>query len=253
MTAAPDHDQSKTAIIVGASRGLGLGLARELARRGWQVTATARSAAAATELVDEVAASDGGIAVRRWTLTGLKASTRSPRVWPDAASASFSSMPASPGPSTNPPTSPPHRRSARSCIRMPSRRSASRGGCCRSLPRWHARLHVLEQGSVADNLEGGMELYRASKAALNSLTLRLPRSPVPDGSPLREHLRRFSGLLARNTRGADGYHMLALVVAVAVVPRSSAKSPGTFAVEWRPRPSGRPLGPRGHDRRELVQ
>ena len=53
-TAAPDHDQSKTAIIVGASRGLGLGLAREFARRGWRVTATARSAAAATELVDEV-------------------------------------------------------------------------------------------------------------------------------------------------------------------------------------------------------
>ena len=74
-TAAPDHDQSKTAIIVGASRGLGLGLAREFARRGW--TATARSAAAATELVDEVAASDGGIAVE--ALTGQKASTRSPR------------------------------------------------------------------------------------------------------------------------------------------------------------------------------
>ena len=62
-TAVPNHDQSKTAIIVGASRGVGLGLAREFARRGWQVTATARSAAAATELVDEVAAFDGGIAV----------------------------------------------------------------------------------------------------------------------------------------------------------------------------------------------
>ena len=45
------------------SRGLGLGLAREFARRGWQVTATARNAAAATELANEVAASDGEIAV----------------------------------------------------------------------------------------------------------------------------------------------------------------------------------------------
>jgi NAD(P)-dependent dehydrogenase (short-subunit alcohol dehydrogenase family) len=62
-TAAPNHDQSKTAIIVGASRGLGLGPAREFARRGWQITATARGAAAATELADAVAASDGGIAV----------------------------------------------------------------------------------------------------------------------------------------------------------------------------------------------
>jgi NAD(P)-dependent dehydrogenase (short-subunit alcohol dehydrogenase family) len=46
---------AKTAIIVGASRGLGLGLAREFARRGWQVTATARSAAAATQLADAAA------------------------------------------------------------------------------------------------------------------------------------------------------------------------------------------------------
>ena len=62
-TVAPNDDQSKTAIIVGASRGLGLGLAREFARRGWQVTATARNAAAANELADAVAASDGRIAV----------------------------------------------------------------------------------------------------------------------------------------------------------------------------------------------
>ena len=34
---------TKTALIVGASRGLGLGLANELAGRGWKVTATVRS------------------------------------------------------------------------------------------------------------------------------------------------------------------------------------------------------------------
>jgi NAD(P)-dependent dehydrogenase (short-subunit alcohol dehydrogenase family) len=33
----------KTAIIIGASRGLGLGLAQELTKRGWQVVATQRS------------------------------------------------------------------------------------------------------------------------------------------------------------------------------------------------------------------
>jgi NAD(P)-dependent dehydrogenase (short-subunit alcohol dehydrogenase family) len=33
----------KTAIILGASRGLGLGLAQELVKRGWQVVATQRS------------------------------------------------------------------------------------------------------------------------------------------------------------------------------------------------------------------
>src|ERR1700733_580189 len=35
--------QSPTVVILGASRGLGLGLAREYVRRGWRVIATARS------------------------------------------------------------------------------------------------------------------------------------------------------------------------------------------------------------------
>ena len=35
----------KTALVVGASRGIGLGLAKELVGRGWKVIATRRSAA----------------------------------------------------------------------------------------------------------------------------------------------------------------------------------------------------------------
>ena len=34
----------KTALVVGASRGIGLGLVKELAARGWRVIATWRSA-----------------------------------------------------------------------------------------------------------------------------------------------------------------------------------------------------------------
>ena len=64
-TAAPKHDRSKTAIIVGASGGLGLGLAREFARRGWHVTAAARNASIAPELADVVAASDGRFEVEK--------------------------------------------------------------------------------------------------------------------------------------------------------------------------------------------
>ena len=41
--ATANHAQNKTAIIVGASRGLGLGLAREFARRGWQVSRPRRA------------------------------------------------------------------------------------------------------------------------------------------------------------------------------------------------------------------
>jgi NAD(P)-dependent dehydrogenase (short-subunit alcohol dehydrogenase family) len=50
---------SGTAIIIGASRGIGLALAGELARRGWQVTATARGHA--PDLAALAAASDGRV------------------------------------------------------------------------------------------------------------------------------------------------------------------------------------------------
>src|SRR5574342_377166 len=45
MTAIP-----KQALIVGASRGLGLGLVKEFLSRGWRVTATARHPGSATAL-----------------------------------------------------------------------------------------------------------------------------------------------------------------------------------------------------------
>lgn len=54
---------AKTAIIIGASRGLGLGLAGEFAGRGWQVTATARDPAAATGLSAAAVTAGGAIAV----------------------------------------------------------------------------------------------------------------------------------------------------------------------------------------------
>lgn len=41
---------NKTALVVGASRGLGLGLARELSAQGWSVIATVRDTSRATEL-----------------------------------------------------------------------------------------------------------------------------------------------------------------------------------------------------------
>ncbi|KAB0548187.1 SDR family oxidoreductase [Pseudomonas argentinensis] len=41
---------NKTALIIGASRGIGLGLVRQLHGAGWQVTATVRTPARATEL-----------------------------------------------------------------------------------------------------------------------------------------------------------------------------------------------------------
>lgn len=50
---------TQTALIVGASRGIGLGLVGEFERRGWEVTGTARDPAKASAL-SEVAENSGG-------------------------------------------------------------------------------------------------------------------------------------------------------------------------------------------------
>lgn len=43
-------NEQKTALIIGASRGLGWGLAREYLRRGWRVVATVRAGSTGTPL-----------------------------------------------------------------------------------------------------------------------------------------------------------------------------------------------------------
>src|SRR5687768_15456368 len=52
---------NKEILIVGASRGLGLGLAREYLSRGWQVTATARDLQRARELRDLAASAPSAV------------------------------------------------------------------------------------------------------------------------------------------------------------------------------------------------
>jgi NAD(P)-dependent dehydrogenase (short-subunit alcohol dehydrogenase family) len=54
---------ARTAVIVGASRGLGLGLAAELAGRGWNVVATARQPARAQKLQALAAAHSGRLEI----------------------------------------------------------------------------------------------------------------------------------------------------------------------------------------------
>ena len=180
-TAAPNHDRNKIAIIVGASRGLGLGLTREFARRGWQVTATARSTAAATELADEVTASDGGIAVEEVDLDRPESvdalATR-------LAGRRFDLVFINAG------VSGPQHESA--YIATPQEVGALMYTNAIAPIRLARRLLPLivdggtlafmssDMGSVAGNLSGGMELYRASKAALNSLTRSFVATDVGD-------------------------------------------------------------------------
>ena len=58
----------KTALIIGASRGLGSALAAEYLTRGWQVTATVRGAQH-TDLHDLAGTSDGHLVVETVDIT----------------------------------------------------------------------------------------------------------------------------------------------------------------------------------------
>jgi NAD(P)-dependent dehydrogenase (short-subunit alcohol dehydrogenase family) len=164
-------DRKRTALIVGASRGLGLGLATELARRGWQVIATVRSAELPGELATAVAKSAGHITTamvdvdstssvdglvasvsrKKLDLLFINAGIAGPKhqsvdeVTPAELAALFTTNAIAP-------------------VRIARRLlpNVVDGGCIAFMSS--------RMGSVADNLSGGMDLYRASKAALNSLT-----------------------------------------------------------------------------------
>ena len=58
----------KTALIIGASRGLGYALAAEYLTRGWQVTATVRGTRP-TDLHDLAGKSDGRLAIETVDIT----------------------------------------------------------------------------------------------------------------------------------------------------------------------------------------
>jgi NAD(P)-dependent dehydrogenase (short-subunit alcohol dehydrogenase family) len=159
------------ALIIGASRGLGLGLARELIARGWQVIGTARQPDTANELVAAARASHGALTVetldirdqqqlhtlsQRLTGTALDllllnagiAGARDQTVDNITAAEITDVM------LTN--AFAPMRVAT---LLLPL---VKEGGSVAFMSSY--------MGSVADNHSGGMDLYRASKAALNSLT-----------------------------------------------------------------------------------
>ena len=154
---------AKSAIIIGASRGLGLGLAEELVKRGWQVTATQRTPSAAlagvagvaVETVDiDDAAALSALAARApgpFDLVFINADVSGPKhgsadkVTSDELAALMMTNAVSP------------LRTARAFLG-----AVKPGGTIAFMSS------IL--GSVALRQHGMAELYSASKAALNSLT-----------------------------------------------------------------------------------
>jgi NAD(P)-dependent dehydrogenase (short-subunit alcohol dehydrogenase family) len=159
----------KTAIIIGASRGLGLGLASEFAGRGWQVTATARGPA--PDLAAAAAASSGRIVLAEVdidsaaSVTALAAATAGQMfdlVFVNAGT--FGPLHSSADKVTADELAGLMLTNAIAPIRL------ARALLPRVRDGGTVAFMTSVLGSVALNTGGTMELYRASKAALNTIS-----------------------------------------------------------------------------------
>jgi len=150
-----------TALVIGASRGLGLGLVRELVGRGWTVTGTVRSAAdrpaveatgAAAAIADMTdPASVAALPATALDLLFINAGVPGP-AHDDAGQATADEV------------------SALFLTNALAPVTAARTLLDRIVPDGVLAFMTSRMGSVAANDRGDKELYRASKAALNSLT-----------------------------------------------------------------------------------
>jgi NAD(P)-dependent dehydrogenase (short-subunit alcohol dehydrogenase family) len=162
---------TRTALIVGASRGLGLGLTRELAGRGWRVIATARRPDTAHGLLAAASESVGRVVVESIDiLQPAHLDALAQRL----AGESIDLLLVNAG------ISGPRDQSVETVSSdelthiMFTNAIAPLRVARRLLPRVKEGGTVAfmssRMGSIAENETGGMDLYRASKAALNSFT-----------------------------------------------------------------------------------
>ncbi|OIQ93313.1 C-factor [mine drainage metagenome] len=159
-------------LIIGASRGLGLGLAAEFVARGWHVVASVRQPAQAEALRALASANPGQLAIET---VDIDRREQVVALGERLAGRTFDIVFVNAGI-----MGPKHQRAEEATreeigqlfttnaiapvalARLFLDRIRPQGGV---LAFMSSRL-----GSVGDNVEGGTELYRASKAALNSLT-----------------------------------------------------------------------------------
>jgi len=160
----------RTALVIGASRGLGLGLATELNRRGWRVIGTARNPGKAPGLSQLAAGSKGQVEVQlldvdeaqeledlAWRLAERKVDLlflNAGVMGPSGAVQDASPKELQQVMLTN----------AVAPIRVATRLlpHVSDGGT--------VAFMTSLMGSIGDNTSGGFDVYRASKASLNMLS-----------------------------------------------------------------------------------
>lgn len=161
--------EKPTALIVGASRGLGLGLAREYLRRGWNVLATVRRGSGQTALHELQKTSDA-LEIKFVDVT-------KPDEVEDlcvcCGDRSFDLLFVNAG-VTNDPQETIGEVSTEEFVRVMVTNALSPMRIVERMvehvrPDGMVAVMSSELGSIADNTTGGWEVYRGSKAALNTL------------------------------------------------------------------------------------
>ncbi len=158
-----------TALIIGASRGLGLGLAEEYLRRGWSVIGTVRGEG--TKLHELVPASNGRLRIEMLDITddaalvGLRDTLDGQALDLLFVNAGIANGPAETVTDT---TTDGFVQLMLTNALGPLRALEALIGLV--VPDGTAVVMSSGLGSVGNNTKGGWEVYRASKAALNTLT-----------------------------------------------------------------------------------
>jgi NAD(P)-dependent dehydrogenase (short-subunit alcohol dehydrogenase family) len=159
----------KTALIIGASRGLGYALAAEYLARGWQVTATVRNVGQ-TGLPDMAQSSDRRLVVETVDITLPEEVAE---LHDRLAQARFDLLFVNAG-VTNGPEETVADVSTDTFIQLMVTNALSPMRVVETLqdlvaPDGTIGVMSSGQGSIANNERGGFEVYRASKSALNQL------------------------------------------------------------------------------------
>jgi NAD(P)-dependent dehydrogenase (short-subunit alcohol dehydrogenase family) len=159
----------KSALIIGASRGLGCALAAEYLARGWRVTATVRGSAR-TGLDDLAESPDGRLVVETVDITVREqVAALHGRLAPEAFDLLFVNAGVTNGPGETVADV-----STDTFVHLMVTNALSPMRVVETLqdlvtPNGTIAVMSSGQGSVTNNDKGGFEVYRASKSALNQL------------------------------------------------------------------------------------
>jgi NAD(P)-dependent dehydrogenase (short-subunit alcohol dehydrogenase family) len=163
-------DTAETILIIGASRGLGLGLAREYAKRGWRVIGTVRSANPPTGLHALAAEHNGRVQVDMLDINSPAQTTAlRERLAEQRIDILFVNAGVSNGAAESIPSS-----SREAFVDLMVTNGLSPLRVIEAFADLVPATGVIAAmssglGSVSNNTRGGWEVYRASKAALNTM------------------------------------------------------------------------------------